>query len=139
MRLRETTIGTLNLLNERSGPYPAADVVVAKAFADVATIGILQDRALRESDVVRHQLQHALNSRVVIEQAKGVVAQTRKVSVDVAFTIIRDYARSHSMKLVDVAARPGEPHPRSLRSPAPISRLHSCLPDVHFQCRPGPW
>jgi GAF domain-containing protein len=104
MRLRETTIGTLNLLNQRSGPYPAADVVVAKAFADVATIGILQDRALRESDVVRHQLQHALSSRVVIEQAKGVVAQTRKVSVDVAFTMIRDYARSHSMKLVDVAA-----------------------------------
>jgi GAF domain-containing protein len=105
MRLRETTIGTLNLLNGRSGPYPPADVVVAKAFADVATIGILQDRALRESDVVRHQLQHALSSRVVIEQAKGVVAQTRKVSVDSAFTIIRDYARSHGMKLVDVASR----------------------------------
>ena len=104
MRLRETTIGTLNLMSERSGPFPQADVVVAQAFADVATIGILQDRALRESDVVRHQLQHALNSRVIIEQAKGVVAQTRRVSVDVAFTLIRDYARSHGMKLVDVAS-----------------------------------
>lgn len=104
MRLREITIGTLNLMSERSGSLPEADVVVAQAFADVATIGILQDRAIRQSDVVRGQLQHALNSRVIIEQAKGVVAQTRKVSVDVAFTLIRDYARSNGMKLVEVAS-----------------------------------
>jgi GAF domain-containing protein len=104
LRLRETRIGTLNLLNERVGDLGDDDIVVAQAFADVATIGILQDRALRESDVVRRQLQNALNSRVIIEQAKGVVAHTRKVSVEDAFTIIRDYARSHSLKLVDVAS-----------------------------------
>jgi GAF domain-containing protein len=104
LRLREATIGTLNLLRASSGPAPDEDIAAAQAFADVATIGILHERALRESAVLTEQLQSALNSRVVIEQAKGVVSHTRGVSIDEAFTLIREHARSHGTGLSVVAA-----------------------------------
>ncbi|MBW8871866.1 MAG: GAF and ANTAR domain-containing protein [Leifsonia sp.] len=103
MRLRETTIGTLNLLRTEPGELPEDDLVAAKAFADVATIGILHERALAESSQVRAQLQTALDSRVLIEQAKGVVAYRRRISVEEAFTVIRQYARSHQARLSSVA------------------------------------
>ncbi|MDR6970541.1 GAF and ANTAR domain-containing protein [Leifsonia shinshuensis] len=93
MRLRDQTIGTLNLFRTSPGDLPEDDLVAAQAFADVATIGILHQRTLAESDAIRQQLQFALNSRIVIEQAKGVVAQTRGVSIDRAFELIRDHAR----------------------------------------------
>lgn len=105
LRLRESTIGTLNLLRSEPGPAPEEDVTAAQAFADVATIGILHERSIRESAVLSEQLQAALNSRIVIEQAKGVVAYTRGVSIDDAFTVIRDYARSHRLGLSYVAAQ----------------------------------
>lgn len=105
MRLRATTIGSLNLFWDRTGGLPPADAPTVQALADVATIGILQERALRESDVARKQLQYALSSRVVIEQAKGVVAYTHSLNMDDAFTLIRRYARSNSEPLADVAAR----------------------------------
>lgn len=105
LRLRDSTIGTLNLLRSSPGAAPEDDVLAAQAFADVATIGILHERTLRESAVLSEQLQSALNSRIVIEQAKGVVSHTRGVSIDDAFTLIREYARSHSMGLSIVAAR----------------------------------
>jgi transcriptional regulator with GAF, ATPase, and Fis domain len=105
LRLRETTIGTLNLLRDRVGPLDPDDLVAAKAFADVATIGILHERSLRESQVITEQLQFALNSRVVIEQAKGVVSHTRSVPVDEAFALIRAYARSHQLGIGTVAAQ----------------------------------
>ncbi|MET0956819.1 MAG: GAF and ANTAR domain-containing protein [Cryobacterium sp.] len=105
MRLRATTIGSLNQFWDRTGGLPEDDGPTVQALADVATIGILQERALRESDVARQQLQFALSSRVVIEQAKGVVAYTRKASMDEAFTLIRQYARSNGLPLADVAAR----------------------------------
>jgi GAF domain-containing protein len=104
LRLRETTIGTLNLLRSEPGRCPADDLTAAQAFADVATIGILHERSIRESTVLAEQLQAALNSRIVIEQAKGVVAHTRGVPIDDAFTLIRDYARSHRLGLSHVAA-----------------------------------
>jgi AmiR/NasT family two-component response regulator len=69
----------------------------------VATIGILQERALRESDVVREQLQLALNSRVLIEQAKGILAYTHDVPMDEAFGLLQDYARRNQRALAEVA------------------------------------
>jgi transcriptional regulator with GAF, ATPase, and Fis domain len=104
-RLRDTTIGALNLLSTGVGELAEADVKVARALADVATIGILQERALAESAVVREQLSQALQSRVVIEQAKGVLSQTRSVSTEDAFTLMRAYARSNRLKLSEVAQR----------------------------------
>jgi GAF domain-containing protein len=103
MRLRETTIGALNLLRAEAGELNERDVRAAQALADVATIGILHARSLRESDAVRNQLQRALNSRIVIEQAKGVLSQTHNVSTDEAFNLMRRYARSHGLLLSSVA------------------------------------
>lgn len=103
MRLRETTIGALNLLRADAGELNDRDARAAQALADVATIGILHARSLRESDSVRDQLQKALNSRIVIEQAKGVLSQTNNVSTDEAFAMMRQYARNHGMLLSNVA------------------------------------
>ena len=105
LRLRDSTIGTLNLLRSTAGAAPEEAISAAQAFADVATIGILHERTLRESAILSEQLQAALNSRIIIEQAKGVVSHTRGVSIDEAFTLMREYARSHSMGLSIVAAR----------------------------------
>jgi hypothetical protein len=105
LRLRDATIGTLNLLRSEQGTPPDEDMVAARAFADVATIGILHERSIRESEVLSQQLQLALNSRVVIEQAKGVVSFTNGVPVDEAFDLIRAYARRHQQALSDVAGR----------------------------------
>lgn len=105
LRLRDATIGTLNLLRASPGDAPEEDIMAAQAFADVATIGILHERSIRESEVLSQQLQAALNSRIVIEQAKGVVSHTRGIPIDDAFTLMREYARSHSLGLSVVAAR----------------------------------
>ena len=105
LRLRDTTIGTLNLLRSEPGAAPEDTIRAAQAFADVATIGILHERTLRESAILSEQLQAALNSRIVIEQAKGVISHTRGVPIDDAFALMRQYARSHSVGLSIVAAR----------------------------------
>jgi GAF domain-containing protein len=105
MRLRETVIGTLNLLNEQAGEFDEQDRITAQAFADVATIGILHERSMRETAVLAEQLQGALSSRVVIEQAKGVVAHTHGVSIEEAFELIRGYARSHRIGISQVATQ----------------------------------
>jgi len=104
LRLRAQTIGTLNLFRAATGDLPEDDLVAAQAFADVATIGILHQRSLAESDAIRQQLQFALNSRIIVEQAKGVVAQTRAVPIDQAFTLIRDYARRNQKGISQVAS-----------------------------------
>jgi GAF domain-containing protein len=103
MRLRGTIIGSLNLFHVEPGPMRTSDIAAAQAFADVATIAILQHRAVRENQVINEQLQSALNSRVVIEQAKGMIAEAAKVDVEQAFTILRTYARSHNLRLGDLA------------------------------------
>jgi GAF domain-containing protein len=105
LRLRETTIGALNLLGDSVGTLGIRDVRIAKALADVATIGILHERALVESTIVRDQLAQALQSRVVIEQAKGVLSHTHDISTDEAFAVLRSYARSNRERLSDVARR----------------------------------
>lgn len=105
LRLRETTIGALNLLSTVPGPLRQQDVRAAQALADVATIGILQERTLRESNSVRDQLTNALASRVVIEQAKGVISHSRGLSMEESFVLLRNYARSNRLMLSQVAQR----------------------------------
>ncbi|GLK18299.1 GAF and ANTAR domain-containing protein [Herbiconiux flava] len=105
MRLRETRIGVLSLYRLEQTPLSSADLRAAQALADVATIGILHERVFRETDAVRTQLQRALNTRVVIEQAKGVLAHTHGVSTEQAFDLLRGYARSNRLGLHDVAQR----------------------------------
>ncbi|MDQ1546861.1 MAG: hypothetical protein QOH69_1765 [Actinomycetota bacterium] len=105
LRLRETTIGALNLLRSAVGELDSTDIRIATALADVATIGILHERAIVESGRVREQLSQALQSRIVIEQAKGVISHLHSISTDDAFTVLRSYARSHRLLLSDVAYR----------------------------------
>ena len=102
------------------GALPEADLALAQALADVATIGILQERAVRRGEVVNEQLQTALNSRVVIEQAKGVTAQRLGVGMDVAFDRLRRHARSNNLRLADLARRvvAGELDPSLLPAPS---------------------
>ena len=85
------------------GEMRRADLDAAQALADVATIGILQHRLALEAQTVNAQLEHALNSRIVIEQAKGMVAERTGVSLEEAFKTLRDHARSHNLRLADLA------------------------------------
>jgi GAF domain-containing protein len=103
MRLRGAVIGALNLFRQTPGDLREADVEAAQALADVATIAILQHRATLEAQVVNDQLNHALNSRIVIEQAKGMVAERLGVNMERAFTTLRGHARNHNLRLVEVA------------------------------------
>lgn len=103
LRLRDTSLGSLNLFGEEPGSLSREDAAAVQALTDVATISILQERALRETDVARDQLQRALDSRIVIEQAKGVIAQTHGVDMDAAFRLVREHARSNRIRLSDVA------------------------------------
>jgi len=103
MRLRGAVIGALNLFRSDAGELSEDDVAVAQALADVATIAILQHRAVLEAQVVNEQLNHALNSRIVIEQAKGVLAEQAGLDMEQAFSTLRNHARSHNLRLVDVA------------------------------------
>jgi GAF domain-containing protein len=103
LRLRAETIGGLNMFSDTATLLADDDRDLAQALADVATIGILQQRSAHRTSVLAEQLQHALNSRVVIEQAKGVIADRDQVSMDVAFATLRKHARDHNLKLGDVA------------------------------------
>jgi GAF domain-containing protein len=103
LRCQSQVIGALNLFCTTSGALEEDDLIAAQAMADVATIGILQQRAVQEARVLVEQLQRALNSRVVIEQAKGVLAERAQVNLDEAFGLLRNYARNHNVRLGDVA------------------------------------
>ncbi|MEU4250035.1 GAF and ANTAR domain-containing protein [Amycolatopsis sp. NPDC026612] len=103
LRLRKQTIGALNLFGQNSGELSVDDVALAQGLADTATIGILQERALRQGDLLSEQLQTALNSRVIIEQAKGVLAVSGQLSMDAAFRALRGFARRNNLRLSDVA------------------------------------
>jgi GAF domain-containing protein len=103
LRLRDQTIGGLNLFHGGVHPLAADELRLAQALANVATIGILQQRSAHHSSVLAEQLQHALNSRVVIEQAKGVLAERHNVGIDAAFDALRRYARDNNRKLGEVA------------------------------------
>lgn len=103
MRLREQIVGALNLFRCTPGAISTDATAVAQSFANVATISILQLRALRHSEMVTEQLQSALNSRVLLEQAKGILAERRHISVAEAFTLMRTYARNRNQLLSQVA------------------------------------
>ncbi|MEV6873383.1 GAF and ANTAR domain-containing protein [Amycolatopsis sp. NPDC051128] len=103
LRLRRQTIGALNLFGHTAGELSADDVALAQGLADTATIGILHERAFRKGEILSEQLQTALNSRVIIEQAKGVLAVSGQLSMDAAFTALRGYARRTNRRLSDVA------------------------------------
>jgi GAF domain-containing protein len=104
LRLRGNAVGALNLFHHHPTAMHADDLALGQALADVATVAILQERAIRRGEVVNDQLRSALSSRVIIEQAKGVLAQHSGLSMDRAFELLRRYARDHRLRLADVAA-----------------------------------
>jgi transcriptional regulator with GAF, ATPase, and Fis domain len=103
MRLREQVIGALNLFRTTPGPFDPAGVRIGQALADVATISLLHERNMRLSGALNEQLQAALNSRVVIEQAKGKLAERLGLDMDQAFGLLRQQARSRNLRLSDLA------------------------------------
>jgi len=126
MRLRGVTIGALNLFRDHEGVLDEADVVAAQALADVATIAILQHRAALQAHIVVDQLNHALNSRIMIEQAKGILAERTHLDMNGAFSWLRNHARGHNLLLIDVAQSvidgtlaPASPSPPVARQGSP--------------------
>ncbi|MFZ3562725.1 ANTAR domain-containing protein [Streptomyces sp. BH097] len=103
LRLHDQVIGALNLFRDALDPLPAAQVRLGQALADTATIGVLQQRAVSEQMTVNAQLQAALDSRIVIEQAKGFLAHRRQVPLDEAFRLMRSHARAHRTRLTEIA------------------------------------
>jgi hypothetical protein len=123
MRLRRETIGALNLFGREPGPMPEQNLLVAKALADTATIGILQERAIRRGEVLTEQLETALNSRIVIEQAKGVLAQAGNLDMDQSFQALRRYTRGRGARLSEIAHRlvSGTLGPAEILTPNPVT------------------
>ncbi|MDJ1131815.1 GAF and ANTAR domain-containing protein [Streptomyces iconiensis] len=103
MRLRNQTVGAMALFHTRASSLAPADARVAQALADVATIAILQQRTLTQTSQEKAQLQHALNSRIAIEQAKGVLAERWNINLDEAFDVLRSYARPRHVRITEVA------------------------------------
>lgn len=103
MKLRGKIIGTMNLFGTGRGEVNDRDAAVAQALADVATIGILQERVIRDGHVMEEQLHHALDSRIMIEQAKGVIANELSLSMDDAFSLLRKYARDRNLTIRSIS------------------------------------
>jgi GAF domain-containing protein len=103
LQLRGKVIGALNLFRDNDEPFSATELVLAQAMAEVAAIGLLHQRALSDGRLLAEQLQVALRSRVLIEQAKGMVAQYLEIDVDDAFLVLRRYSRDHNIKLTKLA------------------------------------
>jgi transcriptional regulator with GAF, ATPase, and Fis domain len=118
LRLRSQTIGALNLFDDKDVLLRDDELRTAQALADIATISMLNERALRESRLVAEQLQYALTSRVVLEQAKGVLAVKLDCDVAAAFGSMRDFARRNNRRLTDVARAvvAGEIQPSDVRA-----------------------
>lgn len=104
LRWRETILGALNILTVSLEPMAEADRIVARAFADLAALSIVQHRATAEARRLNEQLSAALSSRIVIEQAKGVISERAGVDLAEAFSRLRSYARNNNLRLTDVAS-----------------------------------
>jgi transcriptional regulator with GAF, ATPase, and Fis domain len=139
MRLREQVIGALNLFRAAPGPFPPADMRIGQALADVATISLLHERSMRHSDTLNEQLQTALNSRVIIEQAKGKLAERLHLDMAQAFNLLRDFARARNRRLSDLAQAfvDGSETLTGLTTTRPAQRLPGTGQAGH-QPRPGP-
>jgi GAF domain-containing protein len=105
MRVQGRTVGAMGLFGSTPGSLSGEDAAIGQALADVATLSFMQERAIREAAVVNEQLQQALNSRVLIEQAKGVIAHTSGVDMEEAFRLLRNHARAHNEALHETASR----------------------------------
>jgi len=103
MRLRDEVIGAANIFHSTLSAISDSDIHLAQALADVATIGILQERAVHHATDLSAQLQQALNSRVSIEQAKGVIAERAGVDMETAFTWLRSYSRANNLRMAEVS------------------------------------
>jgi AmiR/NasT family two-component response regulator len=103
LRLRSVILGCLNLFMSEPLPLSDADIRLARSLADVASIAIVQDQAARDAATREGRLQHALNSRIAIEQAKGMLAEHLSVDMDGAFALLRAFARNHNRGLTEVA------------------------------------
>ena len=103
MRLRDDTIGALNIFGSSDQRFEPGEVRIVQALADVATIAILQERNISRAEALTEQLQGALNSRIIVEQAKGALAQREGVTIEAAFELLRHRARSTQQRIVDVA------------------------------------
>jgi ANTAR domain len=138
-QLRDQVMGALNLFRAEAGALDAGDVRIGQGLADVATISVLHERGMRQSDSLNEQLETALNSRVVIEQAKGKLAERLGLDMDQAFGLLRDYARDRNLRLAELAqsfvdgteSLSGPAVVKSMRRPPPAGRSH-------HQERPGP-
>jgi GAF domain-containing protein len=102
VRLRNQVIGALNLFRADAGPLGDLDVLAAQALADAMAVAILQQRALRDAQLLADQLRAALDSRILIEQAKGILAERAGMSIGDAFSYLRNYARNHNQQLTEV-------------------------------------
>lgn len=105
MRHRRRTLGALNLLRRDPGALEEADIAAAQALADIAAIAIIQHQIVLDAQTLNSQLNAALNSRIVIEQAKGKISQATGCDMDQAFRQLRNHARNHNLHLADLASR----------------------------------
>jgi GAF domain-containing protein len=124
LRLRSDVIGAMNIFSPDLRELLPEDVNLLQALADAATIGILQERAVKHGTELAGQLQGALNSRIVIEQAKGIVAERRQVDMETAFAMLRRHARSNRIQLSDVARA-------VIDKSISVMDLHAGVPDEH--------
>ncbi len=145
LRLRHEVIGAIGVFGTDEARWEDADVHIAQSLAHIATIGLLQERALRRGEVLSEQLQSALNSRIVIEQAKGAIAQYRNVNVDEAFLFLRAHARRTQTHLVEVAhavltdpaSLPDHSGQLTAASPAPVASAKTGVADERRRERLG--
>ena len=103
MRLRAEILGAFNLFHTEAHRLDSSVTRIGQAMVDVATIGLIQERSLRDHETLIDQLQTALNSRIIVEQAKGVLAERRGITPSDAFTLLRNYARNHHQRLTELA------------------------------------
>ena len=122
LRVRTDVIGALNLFRGSDEPFTITEMEIAQAMAEMAAIGLIQERALRERNLLAVQLQGALNSRVIIEQAKGMIAEYLNIPVDDAFKLLQNYARDHNRKSSTAPTPPGPAKPAPAPSPGPSPR-----------------
>ena len=104
LRVRSDVIGALNLFRRSDEPFTGTELEIAQAMAEMAAIGLIQERAARERNLLAAQLQAALNSRVIIEQAKGMISEYLTMTMDDAFKLLRNYAHYHNRRLSEVAS-----------------------------------